>query len=59
MVCYALGSPQAEGSPDKKATLVLEDGTKFEGFVFGSPTSVAGEVGKFISRFYFSILFYW
>jgi hypothetical protein len=29
-----------------KATLVLEDGTRFEGVAFGATESVAGEVGK-------------
>ena len=31
--------------PDKKtATLILEDGTRFQGFSFGDPVSVSGEV---------------
>ncbi len=48
MVCYAIESPQPEGGTrvQRKATLVLEDGKEFQGYVFGSPTSVAGEVGK-------------
>ena len=28
----------------KKATLILEDGTKFEGFSFGATKSCSGEV---------------
>lgn len=49
MVCYAIESPQPEGArAQRKATLVLEDGKEFQGYVFGSPTSVAGEVGKYL-----------
>ena len=41
-------------SPDqketrKKATLILEDGTKFEGFSFGADKSVGGEIGMKIA----------
>lgn len=48
MVCYAVGGPPTdeEKRGERRATLILEDGTEFQGFVFGSPTSVAGEVGK-------------
>lgn len=31
---------------EKSARLILEDGTIFNGLVFGSLTSTAGEVGK-------------
>ncbi|CAL8100609.1 unnamed protein product [Orchesella dallaii] len=44
MVCYALNGLQDAERKEQRATLVLEDGTQFQGFVFGSPTSVAGEV---------------
>ena len=33
----------------KKATLILEDGTKFEGFSFGADKSVGGEIGMKIA----------
>ena len=33
----------------KKATLILEDGTKFEGFSFGADKSVGGEIGMKIT----------
>ena len=31
-------------TPSKKATLILEDGTRFEGYSFGFEASTAGEV---------------
>ena len=33
----------------KKITLFLEDGTSFEGFVFGKASNASGEVGTVIS----------
>ena len=40
-------------SPKKKAKLILQDGTEFEGYSFGAETSIGGEVGmKIISRVY-------
>ena len=30
----------------KKATLILEDGSKFDGFSFGADKSVGGEIGE-------------
>ncbi len=41
----------AESRKKKTATLVLEDGTSFQGWVFGSETSVAGEVGEELGDF--------
>jgi carbamoylphosphate synthase small subunit len=32
----------------QQGTLILEDGSKFDGFVFGASTNTAGEVGKTI-----------
>ena len=32
----------------KRGTLVLEDGSEFNGIVFGASTNAAGEVGKII-----------
>lgn len=46
MVCYAIGTAAHGLSKERKATLVLEDGTEFRGFVFGATVSVPGEVGK-------------
>ena len=34
------------------ATLILEDGTSFEGQHFGAAVSVPGEVGKWLSFFH-------
>jgi hypothetical protein len=30
----------------KRGTLILEDGSEFNGFVFGATTNTAGEVGR-------------
>ena len=40
--------PSSESNPKEKvkATLYLEDGTKFEGYSFGSNQGIGGEVGK-------------
>ena len=40
--------PSEERLPREKvkATLFLEDGSKFEGFSFGAAQGVGGEVGK-------------
>ena len=35
---------------ERKAFLVLEDGTKFEGVGFGASKSIGGEVGEFIGK---------
>jgi len=32
----------------QSATLILEDDSKFDGFVFGASTNVTGEVGKIL-----------
>ncbi len=48
MVCYAIGTAGHGLSKERKATLVLEDGTEFRGFVFGATVSVPGEVGMFL-----------
>ena len=40
----------------KRAKLILEDGTVFEGYSFGADVSVGGEVGELFSEFFF--LFY-
>ena len=39
----------------KRAKLILEDGTEFEGYSFGADVSVGGEVGELFSEFF---LFY-
>jgi hypothetical protein len=33
----------------ERGTLILEDGSEFNGFVFGASTNSSGEVGKIIS----------
>ncbi|EDQ88210.1 uncharacterized protein MONBRDRAFT_9146, partial [Monosiga brevicollis MX1] len=38
---YVVAAPRAK--LQKKATLVLEDGTRFNGYSFGAPVSVVGE----------------
>ena len=44
----------------KRGTLILEDGSEFNGFVFGATTNTTGEVGKtvLINFFFFIYLFY-
>lgn len=37
---------QAEAVKAKKGQLVLQDGTKFDGEIFGAAKSSSGEVGK-------------
>jgi carbamoylphosphate synthase small subunit len=32
----------------KRGTLILEDGSEFNGFVFGASTNTTGEVGKIV-----------
>jgi hypothetical protein len=39
-------NPNQENMDRKRATLVLEDGTTFNGFSFGVETSIGGEIGK-------------
>lgn len=46
MVCYSISSSCGRDN-EKKASLILEDGTEFRGYVFGAAVSVPGEVGKF------------
>jgi carbamoylphosphate synthase small subunit len=41
----------------KRGTLILEDDSEFEGFVFGASTNTSGEVGKTIIIDFFFFLF--
>jgi carbamoylphosphate synthase small subunit len=36
-----------------RGTLILKDGTEFDGFVFGASTNTSGEAGKIISMNFF------
>ncbi len=45
MVCYSISSTCGRDK-EKRASLILEDGTEFKGYVFGAPVSFPGEVGK-------------
>jgi len=39
-----------------RGTLILEDGSEFNGFVFGASTNTAGEVGTMILIYLFLFL---
>ena len=41
----------------KKAKLILQDGSEFEGYSFGADTSIGGEVGMYIISHVFSDCF--
>ena len=38
--------PTAESPDQRRARLILEDGTEFQGWSFGAETSRAGEIGE-------------
>jgi len=38
----------------ERGTLILEDGSEFNGFVFGASTNTTGEVGKTVLINFFS-----
>ncbi len=40
----------------ERGTLILEDGSEFDGFVFGARTNTTGEVGK---RLLINFFFFW
>jgi carbamoylphosphate synthase small subunit len=42
----------------KRGTLILEDGSEFNGFVFGASTNTTGEVGKIVYNESLLILIY-
>jgi len=48
MVCYAIspGVFNAGSTKYKEATLVLNDGTRFQGYLFGAQVPADGEVGN-------------
>jgi hypothetical protein len=42
----------------ERGTLILEDGSEFDGFVFGARTNTTGEVGKSLLINFFCFLIY-
>ncbi len=41
----------------ERGTLILEDGSEFNGFVFGASTNTTGEVGKTVLINFFSFFY--